>query len=262
MNLAVETTPYARRRRRAEQLAQTWPFASEVLTFYARVLAVQEEAYVQARASLLAMADAASFAADRVLPRIVETSVAHGPHVLQAGVLSRFDAIDLEATCAAWLRGDELDRFDRFLARAATQPVLEATSRLETATDGELRCPRCGGPPQVSYFAASAEDLVTPHRYLECARCASGWAFARMRCANCGETESGKLRVYNEVEEHGRFAHLRIETCSSCFTYMLTVDLGRDGNAVPSVDEIAAIPLDIYARELGFRKAVVNLMGF
>jgi formate dehydrogenase maturation protein FdhE len=269
VSVAVDASPYARRKRRAEQLIERWPFAAEVLGFYTHLLEAQEDAFAQARSRLVPPAGAAAFAASQVLPRIVEISVTHGPAVLQSGVLARFDAVDLEATCEAWLRGDPLDRFDRFLARASTQPVLEALGPAAAGVctrrpePGEgLQCTVCGGPPQVSYFAASAEDLVTPHRYLECARCASSWAFARMRCANCGETDSQKLRVYNEVEERGRFAHMRIDTCVSCSTYMLTVDVGRDGNAVPAVDELAAIPLDIYARELGLQKAVVNLMGF
>jgi len=31
---------------------------------------------------------------------------------------------------------------------------------------------------------------------------------------------------------------------------------------VPVVDELAAIPLDLYAREQGFSKITPNLMGF
>ena len=42
---------------------------------------------------------------------------------------------------------------------------------------------------------------------------------------------------------------------------LLTIDLGRDPRAVPLVDELAAIPLDLYAVEAGFTKVVPNLMG-
>jgi formate dehydrogenase maturation protein FdhE len=38
--------------------------------------------------------------------------------------------------------------------------------------------------------------------------------------------------------------------------------LGRERRAVAQVDEIAAIPLDLYAKELGLKKIVPNLMGF
>ena len=59
-----------------------------------------------------------------------------------------------------------------------------------------------------------------------------------------------------------QFPHLRIDGCETCSHYVLTVDLDRDGRAVPLVDEIAAIPLDLYAKERGMSKIVPNLMGF
>jgi formate dehydrogenase maturation protein FdhE len=39
------------------------------------------------------------------------------------------------------------------------------------------------------------------------------------------------------------------------------VDGRKDPGAVPVVDELAALPLDLYARERGFTKIAPNLMG-
>jgi hypothetical protein len=58
------------------------------------------------------------------------------------------------------------------------------------------------------------------------------------------------------------FPHLRIEGCSACNRYLLEVDLGHDARAVPEVDELAALPLDLYAAERGLSKITPNLMGF
>ncbi len=58
------------------------------------------------------------------------------------------------------------------------------------------------------------------------------------------------------------FPHLRIEACASCERYLLDIDLGRDPQAVPDVDELAALPLDLYAAEHGLSKITPNLMGF
>jgi FdhE protein len=58
------------------------------------------------------------------------------------------------------------------------------------------------------------------------------------------------------------FPHIRIEGCESCRRYLLNIDLLADPNAVPMVDEMAALPLDLYAREKGFSKITPNLMGF
>jgi FdhE protein len=58
------------------------------------------------------------------------------------------------------------------------------------------------------------------------------------------------------------FPHLRIEGCESCKRYLIDIDLGRDARAVPEVDELAALPLDLYASERGLTKITANLMGF
>jgi formate dehydrogenase maturation protein FdhE len=284
---------YAQRRARAHELAQRWTFAAEVLGFYAALLEVQEAALARARSEMPEPGDAAAYAARNVLPRIVETAAAKGPPLLQQGVLERFDSIDLEAACRAWLRGEELDGFDRFLARAATAPVLEALGTRATdacaGVNDDRHCPVCGSLPQLAYLAVSDDDLVTPHRYLECARCSASWAFARMTCASCGENDTKRLLCFSErgtlegemsgrtikkadldgvpdeslrAANTPRFLHVRIDGCSSCSQYLLTIDAGRDRRAVPVVDEIAAIPLSLYAQERGLRKVVANQMGF
>jgi formate dehydrogenase maturation protein FdhE len=283
---------YAQRRHRAQELAERWAFAAELLGFYAALLEVQEAAHARAGSEMPAPEDAAAYAARDVLPSIVEVAAAKGPPLLQQGVLERFDSIDLETTCRAWLRGEDLDGFDRFLARAATGPVLEALgARASQACEGtrdERHCPVCGGLPQLAYFATSDDDLVTPHRYLECSRCTTSWAFARMTCASCGENDTKRLLCFSERgtlegEMTGRtiraeldaapdeslragdtpqFPHVRIDGCQTCSRYVLTIDAGRDRRAVPVVDELAAIPLSLCAQERGLRKVVANQMGF
>jgi FdhE protein len=79
-----------------------------------------------------------------------------------------------------------------------------------------------------------------------------------MVCPGCGEATGGRLPVYADGE---RFPHLRIEGCETCRGYLLAVDLRRDAAAVPEVDELAALPLDLFAKERGLHKVVPNLMG-
>ena len=38
--------------------------------------------------------------------------------------------------------------------------------------------------------------------------------------------------------------------------------MGRDARSVPEVDEMVALPLDLYAAERGLCKITPNLMGF
>ena len=56
-------------------------------------------------------------------------------------------------------------------------------------------------------------------------------------------------------------AHVRVDVCDTCHTYLKTVDLTKNGLGVPVVDELAAIPLDLWASDHGYRKLQVNLIG-
>ncbi|TMG63635.1 MAG: formate dehydrogenase accessory protein FdhE, partial [Chloroflexi bacterium] len=137
---------------------------------------------------------------------------------------------------------------------------------------------------QLTYFAQAQEDLATGPRYLLCARCGATWGYPRMTCAGCGEDSSAKLSIFSELGTtsgergslvrglpHGGapapqhpvvFPHMRVEACDSCMRYLLSIDLASDPHAVPLVDELAAIPLDLYARDRGLTKITTNLMGF
>lgn len=281
----VDVSRWSLRRKRAEELRERWSFAAEVLAFYAAIADVQEAAFVAVFDNLPSPQSLSAYAAERVVPRIVETSIANGPPAMTDSVLGSFHEADFEGVIDSWLRGEELGAVERYLARAATGPILEAL----VANDAELpyngprddcHCPRCGGAAQLSYFAPSREDLVTAHRFLECSRCATTWTFPRMTCASCGEAETARLKVFGEIGAaqadisgklvksaadgvaSAHFPHLRIDGCATCSRYVLTIDLERDPRAIPIVDEIASVPLDLYAKERGMTKLVPNLMGF
>ena len=76
-----------------------------------------------------------------------------------------------------------------------------------------------------------------------------------MLCPNCGEENHEKLPVYTTKE----FPHIRVEACDSCRHYLKAIDLTVDGLAVPEVDEIASVALDLWAAENGYTKLVPNL---
>ena len=93
---------------------------------------------------------------------------------------------------------------------------------------------------------------------LECCRCGESWIHQRMTCAACGELSAGKLPIFTDPD---RFPHLRADACETCRRYMITVDLRKEPAGVPVVDELVALPLDLYAQERGFAKIVPNLMA-
>jgi FdhE protein len=79
-----------------------------------------------------------------------------------------------------------------------------------------------------------------------------------MVCAGCGNQDSSKLPIFSDPD---RFPALRVDACEACARYLVTVELAKEPAAVPVVDELVALPLDLYARERGFSKLTPNLMG-
>jgi len=57
------------------------------------------------------------------------------------------------------------------------------------------------------------------------------------------------------------YAALLRVACDTCGHYLKGVDLTRLGVAVPIVDEVAGAPLDAWAREHGYEKIELNLVG-
>jgi FdhE protein len=52
-----------------------------------------------------------------------------------------------------------------------------------------------------------------------------------------------------------------VEACDTCKRQLRTIDLTKDGNAVPDVDDLAAIPLTLWAQEFGYERIFPNLLG-
>lgn len=251
--------PWERRRRRAGELRGRWPHAEEMLRLYAALVDVQERAGRAALEDGPSPGELAGYVAERVMPVVVEATRAAGPSALVEALRGPMDAP--EAAVRRWLAGEAQAPVDEYLARAASAPVLEALGTVAAALpraphDGG--CPRCGGRPQLSYFEESGESLVTAPRHLLCCRCGGSWIHERMTCPSCGERSTAKLPIFSDDE---RLPALRADACESCRGYLISVDVRKDPGAVPVVDELVSLPLDLHARERGFTKIVPNLMG-
>jgi FdhE protein len=272
--VAGAANPWLLRRERAAELAERFPHATEMLRLYQALTVVQEEAQRQFFSPSGSLppplagegrgGGLASFAVEHVLPTVIDVTVDAGPQALRDGVIALYASANLEGMIQRWLDQQPLTPFETFLARASASPLLEASAAFPSPSGGgqggglSTHCPTCGGLPQLSYFAVSGEALVSGPRYLVCSRCATNWIFSRMTCAGCGESTGTKLPIFQEQE---RFPHVRVDGCQTCRKYLLTFDLRRDTRAVPVVDEIAALPLDLYARDQGLTKIAPNLMG-
>jgi formate dehydrogenase accessory protein FdhE len=147
--------------------------------------------------------------------------------------------------------------FDQFFSRAFLEPYAEYLGQqspkvtlLITAT----RCPLCNGRP---YMGALRTEGDSGKRFLVCSFCNQEWEFRRILCPHCGESAEPKLPVY--VPE--QFPHLRVEACDTCHTYLRTVDLTKNGHAIPVVDDLAALPLTLWAEQHHYSRPHPNLLG-
>jgi FdhE protein len=117
-----------------------------------------------------------------------------------------------------------------------------------------LLCPLCGSKPLAGALRPEGDG---GKRSLICSLCATEWDFRRLICAGCGEETVNKLPVYTAKE----IAHVRVEACDTCRQYIKTIDTTKDGHALPVVDELATIPLNLWAEEHGYAKVRTNLLG-
>jgi len=112
----------------------------------------------------------------------------------------------------------------------------------------------CEGRPVIGVLRVEGDG---GKRFMVCSFCGYEWEFRRILCPTCGEVDEKKLPVY--VAE--QFPHVRVEVCDTCKFFTRTIDLTKDGHAVPVVDDLAAIPLTLWAHEHGYRRLQANLLG-
>ena len=277
-----------RRIRRANELASTYPFAAEGLRFYSRVATFQKSLYeeIQKGSPVLPkiLSDAPLrdkldlFALLPKFPRFLSAieQIAPVPLAQAAGDLSQKGSAawqqaiqDLWRAEAEWpadvsaAEEDETHEVDgiiasqRLLAWIFLQPYAEflANRRAPMHLDGTPSlCPLCGGKPVVGVLRAEGDGAK---KSLICMLCAHEWNFRRIYCPVCGEEREPQMAFYSAPE----IAHVRVDVCDTCHIYLKTVDLTKTGLAVPVVDELATIPLDLWAREHGYQKLQINLLG-
>jgi FdhE protein len=142
-----------------------------------------------------------------------------------------------------WNGANDLSPEDRFLARAYLEPYA-------------ARLPKCQCARKPVVAVLRPQDLGA-RRSLVCSLCSAESDYERMKCPACGETNSDALSVYTTAD----YEHVRVDVCHTCNTYLKTIDLSKHGLAVPIVDEIATVALDVWAREQGYSKLEVNLLG-
>ena len=240
-----------RRIERANELVARHPFAAEALAFYSRIAGFQKSLYARLEGTPGSLRGDLELSV--LLPwfppflSLIEEAapppLAQSAAELSAGVLAEF-----------W-RGGQLTAAEALIAWTFLQPYAEhLADQAGPAETQTALCPLCSRRPQVGVLRQLGDGAK---RSLICSLCATEWEYRRIVCPACGEEDVNKLPVY-VAEELG---HVRVEACDTCRHYIKTIDLTKDGRAVPVVDELAAIPLSLWASENGYTKVIPNLLG-
>jgi FdhE protein len=228
---------FAERAARARVLAERYAASSEILTFYAGLADWQA---IQA-GGVSGFGDLAAR-----LPSLVDLAVRTGPPVLGeagTGLLGN----DPGPLLLEYWEAPGSPSGVEFFVRTLLQ--LYAT-QLEEGQD----CPWCRQAPQAGCFITQGDGQAF---HLVCALCFRRRPFMRAKCPSCGETGERKLVTYATDE----FAHLRLKACDSCKAFLLAVDLEKESDAIPEVDELAGLPLALWGVDTGYHKVRLNMVG-
>jgi FdhE protein len=263
----MKLSPWHRRIKRAEHLANEYSFASEILHFYARIARFQENLYSRLESASEKLHSTEYPSGPQELQALINSftpflSVVekHGPSRLAAIARELKESSQerrSELLDASWNTTESTDAPEEFLARAFLQPYAELLRlRAEMTFDGYTQslCPFCNRKAALGVLRPQGDG---GQRSLVCSFCLAEWKFRRILCPGCGETDNSKLPVYTASD----FDSVRVECCDTCKTYIKSVDLTKNGLAEPVVDEMAAAPLDIWAQQHGYSKLQLNLMG-
>lgn len=235
---------------RARLLATKFPASAELLDFYIKLAAFQMTVWSMQVDNPGALAGC--------VPALVDLIESSGPDPLQRFAREHLHtaAQQQNFVADAWpFHVPELPE-SRFYARAFLQPCAErlaARADLSAASASQT-CPFCESKPLLAILRGEGDGAK---RSLLCSLCATEWPFRRVLCPNCGEGEKDLLPIYTT----DRIDYVRVEACDSCRTYLKAVNLTKDGFAVPEVDEIATVALDVWADESSYTKIELNLLG-
>lgn len=270
----MKRSKWDQRIERAAALAEKHPFAEEVLRFYKEVATLQRDLYLSFEKLCAEAFDAirnplldSDLSLDGMLPHFGEflariQAIAPSP--------IRTSAINLQSEgitrwrnliTASWRSSPDFQPpagdGEALLASMFLQPLAELAadhSTPQSRSETLAICPLCNARPLVGVLRPEGDGAK---RSLICSRCATEWAFRRIVCPACGEETVEKLAIYTADQ----FQHVRVEACDTCRYYIKTVDLTKNGHAVPVVDELATIPLNLWAQEHDYVKLRPNLLG-
>ena len=242
---------------RARQLVALHPAVADPLNFHAGVLEAQEELLDQ-WPSLNPGRDLAA-----ALPGLIERVRGFARPALadELGKMSHDDADWPNLLDDYWRTGgrsaNDVGELVLFVMDTLIAPFAERNAQqrgpMNPREERPHDCPWCGSPPTVAMLR---EEGHGARRSLLCGWCHQEWPAPRIRCLACDESRFEALPVFSAEE----FSAVRVDLCETCHVYIKTIDLSRDGSALPLVDDLATLPLDLWARDQGYRRLRANAL--
>ena len=271
-NRGTAPNEWQRRIARAEELGSQYKFAAEILRCYAAIARFQEKLYVEFGRTATGNGGMSSDSEPFTRPLPVELAgrfrsflsvvEQNGPDPLREAARELRNGGDdshFQLLTLFW-DGDAIGALqqgpDDFFARSFLQPYavcVRSQSNLKWKGPTPFLCPFCKRKPGLGVLRPLGDG---GQRSLVCSFCLAEWEFRRIVCPGCGEENPAKLPVFTAEE----LKHVRVESCDGCRSYIKTVDLTKSGRGDPVVDEMAAIPLDLWAQKQGYTKLQTNLM--
>jgi len=264
-------TAFEKRAARAELLARGSVTAAEPLRFASGLYRVQGR-LATAIESLHAerpLCGRLDEDAHRFVGRLVDLlryAAEQGPPALveDAERRQREQASQARSRLLEWWSGDR-DTGEDYLSRALLRPYVEVLARLRVAPDRLHRpghCPFCGGRPWISARRADGEGgsggaEQGARRLLGCALCGGEWPLGRILCPACDEGDPAKLPSFQSPS----YPAVRIEACETCRRYVKSIDLTGDARAIPEVDDLVSLGMDLWAAKEGFARIEPGLAG-
>jgi FdhE protein len=239
---------------RANTLASKYPASTSLLRIYTELARLQKTVFTGLQSN--SHTDLDSLVCH--YPELIALVDRIGTDVLKAFAAQNLNAAgaQLELLSAMWEGGEVLDPPARFYARVLLQPYAEYLASRGHVHDASARpmCPFCSSRPVAGVLRGEGDG---GKRWLLCSLCSTEWQYRRVICPGCGEENKEKLPIYTAAE----FPAARVDACDTCHTYLKSIDLTKDGHAIPVVDEIATVALNIWAEEHDYVKLETNLLG-
>jgi len=126
---------------------------------------------------------------------------------------------------------------------------------LESAVEGwdHGYCPICGGLPAIAELSGEEGK-----KRLQCGLCGNHWAFKRLTCIHCGNTDHETLAYFTAEGESG----CRVDVCRKCSSYLKVVNSRERSEDLPlEIEDVATLHLDLMAAKEGFSRGKKETPG-